>query len=85
MVCLVVMKSVYNVDARKSLALLCYIANKLFGQQWSFEKGEESNTNDIEIDHDSEELSPVVKRRQKGIGHLHFILTNKEVNKKNGC
>ena len=33
MECLVVMESVYNVDAHKSPALLSYIANKLFGQQ----------------------------------------------------
>ena len=32
------MECIYNVDAHKSLALLCYIANKLFGQQSLFEK-----------------------------------------------
>ena len=62
MECLVVMENMYNVDVCKSPVLLCYI-NKLFGQQGLFEKVEESNTNDIETDHDREELSPVMKRR----------------------
>ena len=31
------------------------MSNKLFGQQWLFEKVEESNTNDVETDNDSEE------------------------------
>ena len=44
------MQNIYNVDARKSPTLLCYIANKLYGQQWLFEKFEESNTNDIKTD-----------------------------------
>ena len=35
---------------------------------------EESNANDIETDHYTEELSPVMKRKQKGIGHLDFVL-----------
>ena len=64
------MKNVNNVDARKSTALLYYIANKLFGRQWLFEKVEQINTNGIETDHDSEELSPVIKRRQKEIENL---------------
>ena len=55
MECSVVMECIYNVDACKIPALLCYIANKLFGQQWLFEKIEESNTNDMEKDNDSEE------------------------------
>ena len=42
---------------------MCYIANKLFGQLWLYEKVEESNTNDIKTDNDSEELLPVMKRR----------------------
>ena len=54
MECFVVMGCIYNVDACKNLALLCYIANK-FGQQWLFENVEESNTNDMETDNDSEE------------------------------
>ena len=54
MECLVVMECIYNVDACKMPALLCYIANKLFGQQWLFKKVEERNTNDMETD-DSEE------------------------------
>ena len=33
MECSVVMECIYNVDACKIPALLCYIANKLFGQQ----------------------------------------------------
>ena len=32
----------------------------------------------ISIDHDSEELSPVVKRRRKGIGHLDFVLPTRK-------
>ena len=44
---LVVMENIHNVDASKSPTLLCCIANKLFGQQWLFEKVEESNTDDI--------------------------------------
>ena len=51
----VVMKCICDVDACKTPALLCYISNKLFGQQWLFEKVEESNTNDVETDNDSEE------------------------------
>ena len=31
------------------------MSNKLFGQQWLFEKVEESNTNDMETDNDSKE------------------------------
>ena len=31
------------------------MSNKLFGQQWLFEKVEESNTIDVETDNDSEE------------------------------
>ena len=50
----VVLKCIYDVDACKTPALLCYIANKLIGQQWLFEKVEESNTNDMETDNDSE-------------------------------
>lgn len=57
------MQNNYNVDACKSPALLCYIASQLFGQKWSFEKVEENNTNNIETDYDSEELSPVIKRK----------------------
>ena len=55
MECFVVMECIYNVDARKTPALLYYIANTLFGQQWLFEKVEESNTNDMQTDNDSEE------------------------------
>ena len=55
MECFVVMECIDNVDACKTSALLCYIANKLFGQQWLFEKVEESNINDMETDNDSEE------------------------------
>ena len=55
MECFVVMECIYNVDACKTPALLCYIANKLFGQQWLFKKVEERNTNDMETDIDSEE------------------------------
>ena len=55
MECFVVMESIYNVDACKTPALLCYIANKLFGQQWLFKKVEERNTNEMETDYDSEE------------------------------
>ena len=51
----VVMKCICDVDACKTPALLCYIANKLFGQQWLFEKVGESNTNDMKTDNDSEE------------------------------
>ena len=40
MECSVVMECIYNVDACKTPALLCYIANKLFGQQWLFKKVE---------------------------------------------
>ena len=54
MECFVVMECIYA-DACKTPALLSYIANKLFGQQWLFEKVEESNTNDMETDNDSEE------------------------------
>ena len=57
------MQNNYNVDACKSPALLCYIASQLFGQKWSFEKVEENNTNNIETDYDSEELSPVINRK----------------------
>ena len=32
----------------------------------------------ISIDHGSEELSPVVKRRWKGIGHLDFVLPTRK-------
>ena len=53
--------------------MLRYIANKLFGQQWLFEKIEDSNIADIEKNQDSEELSPEVKRRQIEIGHLDFV------------
>ena len=55
MECFVVMECIYSVDACKIPALLCYIANKLFGQQWLFKKVEESNTNDMETGNDSEE------------------------------
>ena len=55
MECFIVMECIYNVDSCEIPALLCYIANKLFGQQWLFEKIEESNTNDMEKDNDSEE------------------------------
>ena len=89
MECLVVvMECIYNDDALKKLALTCYIANKLFGQQWLFGKVEESNKTDIETDNDSEELAHVmkiekklIKKWWKEIGHLDFF-TNKEVNKK---
>ena len=37
----------------KTPALLWYIAIKSFGQQWLFEKVEESSTNDMETDIDS--------------------------------
>ena len=67
---LVVMESIFDVDTCKPPALLCSVANKLYGQQWFFEKVEESNTNDIETDYDKEGLSPIMKRRQKVIGHL---------------
>ena len=83
MECLVLMENVYNVDACKIPALFCYTANKLFGQQWLFEKGEESNTDDIEKDHHSEELSPEEKTKRHWASRCCF--TNKEVNKKNGC
>ena len=63
MECLVVMKCIYNYDAHKSPALLCYITNKLFGQQWIFEKLKESNKTVIETDNDNEELAPAMKRR----------------------
>ena len=47
-----------------------------------FRKVEQSNTNDIETDHDIEELSPVMKRRQKEIGHPDFVLpTRKSIRK----
>ena len=49
------MECIYNVDACETPALLCYIANKLFGQQQLFEKCKKSNTNDMETDNDSEE------------------------------
>ena len=52
--CFVIMECIYNVDACKIPVLLCYIASKLFGQQWVFEKVEESNTNDMETDNNSE-------------------------------
>ena len=55
MECFVVMECIYNVDVYKTPALLCYIANKLFGQQWLFKKVEERNTNEMETDNDSEE------------------------------
>ena len=56
MECLVVvMECIYNDDVLKSLALTCYIAKKLFGQQWLFGKVEENNKTDIETDNDSEE------------------------------
>ena len=71
------MDCIYNVDARKSPALLCYVANKSFWQQWLFEKVEESNTNIIERDNDSQELPPVMKRRWKEIGHLDFALSKR--------
>ena len=54
MECFIVTECIYNVDACKTPALLCYIANKLFGQ-WLFEKVEESNANDTKTDNDSEE------------------------------
>ena len=56
MECFIVMEYIYNVDAcNKTPALLHYIANQLFGQQWLFEKVEKGNTNDMETDNDSEE------------------------------
>ena len=55
MKCFVVMECIYNLGEFKTPALLCYIANKLYGQQWFFEKVEESSTNDMETDIDSEE------------------------------
>ena len=55
MECFVVMECICNVDACKTPALLCYTANKLFGQQWLFEKVEESSKNDMKTDNDSEE------------------------------
>ena len=63
MECLVVMECIYNVDAQKSPAFLCYIANTLLGQQWLFEKVEESNKIDIQADNGSEELALAKKRR----------------------
>ena len=68
MECLVVMECIYNVDAQKSPAFLCYIANNLLGQQWLFEKVEESNKTDIQADNGSEELALAKKRRWKEIG-----------------
>ena len=61
MECLVAMECIYNVDAHKSLDLLCYIANKLLGQEWLSEKVEERNKTDIETDNDSEELASSMK------------------------
>ena len=55
MECFVVMECICNVDACKTPVLLCYTANKLFGQQWLFEKVEESSKNDMKTDNDSEE------------------------------
>ena len=75
------MEIICNVDAHKSPALLCYIASKLFEQQWLFEKGDESNTNYIKTDHDSEELSPLVNRRWTEIGHLDFFLPTRKSRK----
>ena len=43
-------------------------------QKRLFEKVEKSNTNDTEIDHHSEELSPLMKRGQREIWHLDFVL-----------
>ena len=63
MECLVVMECIYNVDAQKSPAFLCYIANNFLGQQWLFEKVEESNKIDIQADNGSEELALAKKRR----------------------
>ena len=40
-----------------------------------FEKVEESNTSDIKTDQDIEELSPVMKRKQKEIGNPDFALS----------
>ena len=52
-VALVVMESVYKVDARKAPNLLMYVVNKVFKQKWTVGKekktkdeGEETNTND---------------------------------------
>ena len=55
MECFVVIECIYYVHACKTPDLLCYLANKLFGQKWLFEKVEESNTNDMETENDNEE------------------------------
>ena len=47
-----------------------------------FRKVEESNRNDIETDHVTKELFPVMKRIQKEIGHPDFVLpTGKSIRK----
>ena len=53
MECLVVMECIYNSDAHKSPALLCFVASKSFGQ-WLFEKVKQSNRSDTQTDNDSE-------------------------------
>ena len=65
MECLVVMESVYKVDARKSPHLLAYIANKLLGQNWTCEEDRDSDAEISTPDSDKvpEEVSPLLKKR----------------------
>ena len=49
MICLVVMISVFKVDARKAASLLQYIANNIFGQDWKvLDEDEEPDSKDEE-------------------------------------
>ena len=78
---LIVIESIYNVETRNSPALLCYNANKLFGQHWSVEseldiKNQIKKQSSAEISCQCGETdSPVIKKRKKDNFQMEFVLS----------
>ena len=80
MECLVVTESVFNVEARKSIKLLAYVTNQLFGQKKVAPKEPTEQDKD---DLDSER-SPLLKKPRKEIGNLEYVLPTRTAIRKMG-
>ena len=75
---LIVMESAFKVEERKCTQLLAFIANKIFGQNWSVDTKEDEDDQGEALyeDDKSKPAGPSEKKRKK-ISNLDFVLPSR--------
>ena len=75
---LVVMQSSSKVEERKCTQLLAFIANKIFGQDWSVEADEATDGDDQQDDPQGEDIEEPLEKKRKKVGNLEFVVPSRK-------